>query len=328
MPLMLARPFLLDIDNELNYRFVDATAEAIDRANFLQAENLEFEAASERLIPMVNFRPSMPRRPVNFIFHTAFCGSTLLSRALHHAPEHVSLKEPNVLFRLSEASLSLRSEVLSRHLDQAMSELSQPWTEGGRVLIKPTNSCNRIAERMTAPGDKIVLLYSTLEEFMVSCLKKMPEAHTRLNWMARHLLPGSHLEHMLEVPRNVELNIIEACVLTWYVSLEYFSKLLSSSPADEVMVLRYQTLKQNPISAARSAGLHFGIPEAFLDPALLSGRLRDDAKTAGRPYDPERFRKASNYVYAEFGAAIEQGLRWADEYVAKAIPISNEFKMT
>ncbi len=327
MPLMLARPFLLDIDNELNYRFVDATVEAIDRANFLQAENLEFEPASERRVPMVDFQPSLPRRPVNLLFHTAFCGSTLLSRALHHAPEHVSLKEPKVLFRLSEASLSLRADVLQPHIDRAMAELSRPWSEGGQVLIKPTNSCNRIAERMLAPGDRIVLLYSSLEEFLVSCLKKMPEAAVRLNWMARHLLPGSHLEQALEVPRNVELNIIEACVLTWYVSMEYFSRVLAAAPSDAVLILRYRVLKHDPVAAVCAAGRHFVVPDPLLDPSLLAGRLRDDAKAAGRPYDPERFRSASASVYSEYGSAIEKGLRWADEYVAKAISISTEFEM-
>src|SRR5690349_12255151 len=43
--------------------------------------------------------------PPAFVFHTAFCCSTLLARALDAPPRVVALKEPLALMSLSQASL-------------------------------------------------------------------------------------------------------------------------------------------------------------------------------------------------------------------------------
>lgn len=169
---MIKKAYLLDIDADLNYCFVETTAEAIGHANFLARTQLEFDSASERRIHMGAFTSVHKRLPVNYIFHTAFCGSTLLSRALHNPPHVVSLKEPHVLFRLSEASLRLGDEYLAPHVNNVMAELSQPWTSDGQVVIKPTNSCNIIISNLVMSDDKVLFLYSTLESFLISCLKK------------------------------------------------------------------------------------------------------------------------------------------------------------
>jgi hypothetical protein len=322
------RPFLLDIDKDLNFCFVDVSAEALGETNFITRDNLVFNAGSERKIAMSEFKSKYKRQPATYIFHTAFCGSTLLGRALHSAPEVMVLKEPFVLMDLSNASTMLSSQDLAPFLQNALAELTQPWVEQGHVIIKPTNSCNRIVTdicRQTA-GDRFVFMYSTLEEFLISCLKKMPQAQAQLNLMARHLLPGSALEKACEIPRNVDFNIIEACVLAWHVSLEYFSQAIELLPDDSWMIVKYRDLKREPVAVVRTVGHHCRLPERTLSEAVIGLKLRDDSKSSGKAYDSVKYKQAYDAVYAQYGDAIKQGIRWSESYVSRYARISEVFK--
>jgi hypothetical protein len=311
------RPFLLDVDKAMNFCFVSASPESLGQANFLSRDILDFDSTSEHKIPMAEFRTAHQRKPANYIFHTAFCGSTLLSRALHAPPSSVALKEPHVLFRISEASLKLPDDALRPHLDNVLAEITQPWALGGRVVIKPTNSCNRLAPRMLDAGldDRVLFMYSSLEEFLISCLKKLPEAETRVNWMARHLLPGSALERDCGIPRR-DFNLLEACVLSWCVSLQYFSEAIRSNPMLKFKVLAYRDFMAEPAQRAREVGLHFCIEEALLSPEFLQPRLGDNAKNAGTPFNREQHTTQTEIIRSTYGDAIQDALKWAEESIA------------
>lgn len=322
------RPFLLDIDKQLNFCFVAASANSLGDANFITRKGLRFEPASERKIAMAGYRPTAQRHACNYIFHTAFCGSTMLSRALHAAPEVVALKEPNILLELSVASLHWPQETFRKYLDVALAEITQPWCTEGQVLIKPTNSCNRIVAEIcrNSRDDRFVFMYSSLEEFLVSCLKKMPQAQVQLNLMARHLLPGSALEKACEIPRNIDFNIIEACVLVWYVSLEYFSRAIEMLPEHSWYIVRYRDLKHEPVSVARAVGRHCRFPEAVLTDQALNAKLRNDSKSPDKAYDGLKYQQAYDAVYATYGDAIKQGLEWAEQYVSINARVSSLFE--
>ncbi len=322
------RPFLLDIDKNLNYCFVNVTEENLGHANFLERGVLEFDPNTECKIPMIDYQSSVTRSPASFIFHTAFCGSTLMSRALHSPPDIMALKEPNVLYKLSQASITIGDKVLNQYLDTCLAELSHPWTKNGQVIIKPTNSCNRIISSIVTQdnNDSVLLMYSSLEEFLVSCLKKMPASMTRINWMARHLLPGSDLERNCEIPRDTDFSIIEACVLVWFVSLEYFTKAIESMPNKEWLIIDYATLKRNPVPIIVTVGQHFKLADTHLNEASITEKLRYNSKDAGARFSRAKQQQANAVVQDTYGELIKLGLHWAETYVAKNISISNKFK--
>jgi hypothetical protein len=179
---------------------------------------------------------------------------------------------------------------------------------------------------MNSPDDRFVFMYSSLEEFLVSCLKKMPQAQVQLNLMARHLLPGSALEKACEIPRNIDFSIIEACVLVWYVSLEYFSRAIEMLPKESWVIIRYRDLKREPVSVAREVGRHCRLPEALLTDEMLNIKLRKDSKSPDKAYDGLKYQQAYDAVYATYGDAIKQGLEWAKQYVSVNARVSNLFE--
>lgn len=329
VPMSITRPFLLDIDKDLNFCFVQASANSLGDANFITRRDLAFDPATERKIPMASHRAAAARRPAGYIFHTAFCGSTLLARGLHSPPDAVALKEPNILLELSLASMRWPRGAFAPYLETALAEITQPWTSTGHVIIKPTNSCNRIVTDICSQsrGDRFVFMYSTLEEFLVSCIKKMPQAQRQLNLMAHHLLPGSALEKACGIPRNTDFSIIEACVLVWYVSLEYFSRAIEILPSGSWMTVRYRDLKREPAQIASTVGRHCRLPEAIFAEQELNARLRDDSKSTGNTYDGLKYRQAYDAVYTGYGDAIKQGLNWAESYVSRNAQVAGIFEL-
>jgi hypothetical protein len=85
-----------------------------------------------------------PKRPMHFILHGAFCGSTLLARYLETLPDCLVLKEPSVLFQLSRLQDN----------SPAKAEPS-PWHDRLRVTLA------LLARRY--PSDRAVIVKQTID---------------------------------------------------------------------------------------------------------------------------------------------------------------------
>ena len=113
--------------------------------------------------------------PVHFIFHSAFCCSTLLARALDIEGVSVGLKEPTVLndivgWRHRGGDPQRIGDVLR----DALRLLARPFVPGEAVIIKPSNLLNGLATAMMArrPEARALLLYAPLETYLGSVAKK------------------------------------------------------------------------------------------------------------------------------------------------------------
>lgn len=258
------------------------------------------------------------------LFHTAFCGSTLLSRALQAPPAVVALREPSALLALAMATLrpeAFPPAQIERAARVLLGLLGRPWEPAGRVLIKPTNQVNRILPMLLrlSPASRAVLLYSSLEQFILSCLKKLPEAETRVHWMAQALLPGTQLEKRLGIPVARPFNLVEAVVLTWYAQMEIFALALSADEGDRLRSIDIDVLLAEPQSAVAAAagwlqlqGAHEGLE------ARVVATFSRSAKSQSRAFDSNQRNKENTLVRERFGPLIRQALQWADEVIAPA----------
>src|SRR3546814_18610828 len=96
--------------------------------------------------------------------------------------------------------------------------LGRPWAAQGRVLIKPTNQANRILPLLlrVSPQSRVLLLHSSLEQFIVSCLQKPPAAEQQVRWMALALLPATPFALRLVIPLQHPFNLIESSFFTLF----------------------------------------------------------------------------------------------------------------
>jgi hypothetical protein len=323
-----SRPFLFSLNADGEYVFYPLTADEVARATFLDLKQLHLENATPDRVPVGNFVPPSQTWPPRYLFHTAFCGSTLLSRALNETPRIMALKEPDVLMQISNRSLIVGNANVERLLSDCLAELSRPWAENGAVIIKPTNSVNRLLpEIMRCRPGRTLLLHGGLEDFVVSCLKKMPAAETRVRWMAQHLLQDSDLQKQLGVDPRHPFNVLESCVITWYVQMEYFAKALAADRDDRIRTLDMKTMLADPVRTVVrvSEFLDLGRPDADVE-AAVTREFSRNAKHVERQYsDVDRAREAET-IRKEFSSLITLAMEWAEQNIAPFATIPVQFK--
>lgn len=320
---------------------VHGISDDLSRLTFLRVERSTLTAApflDERLpAPATALRtaaaadiervPGVARVAPNFLFHTAFCCSTLLARCLDLPGTNLSLKEPRVLMDLGNARRMMepaRIGTFQRSLGLAIRLLARPFVEGERVLVKPANVANNILGDILAasPGSRCVFLYSDLAGFLVSILKKGEAGRS----FARHLFNIFALDHAMlraiDHRAAMRLTDLQAAALVWLAQADYVLRALTADPA-RCRSLHCDVFLQRPsetlAAAANFLGLEF--PRAALD-AVASGPLfAHDSKNAERRHDAAARAREAQDMRARHGDSINATLDWARQWNAgRALP--------
>jgi hypothetical protein len=121
--------------------------------------------------------------PTNFIFHTAFCGSTLMAQALDAMFNSLPLREPevlgNVLFFLRSSPGNDKEK--NPWLERVVRLLSRSYDPLQHVVIKANDNANPLMiDLLKWRSDiPVLFMYTPLSEFLVGCLK----ADNRRAWI-------------------------------------------------------------------------------------------------------------------------------------------------
>ena len=116
--------------------------------------------------------------PIHFIFHTAFCCSTLMLKAIDIPGRTLGLKEPDVLINLANRFIRSDDQGNGERLDLVLHLLARPFEAGESIIVKPTNFANRLAMPVleARPDSRAVLLYSDVRPLLRSILKRKPRS--------------------------------------------------------------------------------------------------------------------------------------------------------
>lgn len=323
-------PLAYDYPND-RYRMVRVDERVLSDAAFLdQRLGATWEAAS--WLPAAELAHLASADAPSWLFHTAFCCSTLLARALHSPPSALVLKEPGILLDL--AHLSLREPVPCRLLEERIHDtvglLARPRQADTRVVIKPTNAANRLLPEFLAvmPETRAVLLYGSLENFLMSCVKKLPGAEEPMRWMAGYVLPGTHLEQALGIAGR-RLNFIEACVLTWFAQMEIYALALAHDHMDRLRSLDMQVLLHRPHETVAASAAWLDLTqheERQTWDARVAGVFSRNSKQSDAVYSPEARSKERELIKAHYGELVRAALAWADQAVAPCAVMPSEWK--
>ena len=116
--------------------------------------------------------------PARYIFHTAFCCSTLLSNCLDHAAQTLVMREPLVLPRLATAlrQASAEETVALAAPAQRILYLQRRNYAGEPVVVKPSNFANRVMEQESVSDGgphRWLLMSSSLRSLLLSILSTL-----------------------------------------------------------------------------------------------------------------------------------------------------------
>jgi hypothetical protein len=239
--------------------------------------------------------------PIHFIVHSAFCASTMLVRTLDVAGSAMGLSEPVILndmtgWRKRGAEVQMHARVMNDVLGQ----LSRPWGEGEAVVVKPSNVFNGLAMGALhlRPAARAVLLYSPIEEFLLSVARK--GMWCRL-W-ARELLENLLVEGMVDLgfePRDyLRQTDLQAAAVGWLAQHHLFHRMAKHYGPERIATLDSETLTRDPAASVAGVAAHFALLE------------QDAAAYAGHPAIGRN---------SKSGAAFEHGERQLDQARAREV---------
>jgi hypothetical protein len=250
--------------------------------------------------------------PIHFIFHSAFCASTMLVRALDLPGSAMGISEPVILNDM--AGWRRRGADVRRHgmvMNDVLGQLSRPWGQGEAVVVKPSNVFNGLAMGALAlrPQARALLLYAPIDEFLLSVARK--GMWCRL-W-ARELLEGLLQEGMVDLgfePRDyLRQTDLQVAGVGWLAQHMQFHRIAKRFGQERVAALDSETLTREPAASIAKVAAHFDLSDhdagSYSDhPAITRNSKSGAAFERGeRQMDQQRARET-------FGDEIEKVAEW------------------
>lgn len=208
-----------------------------------------------------------PPAPVHFVFHSAYCCSTLVARAFDRPGWAMALKEPTILNDL--VGWRRRGDPgpdMATVLNDVLTLLARPFGAGEAVVVKPSNVVNGLAAAMLAlrPEARALLLRAPLRTYLASVAKKGIDGRL---WV-RTLLLGLLDDRLVDlgfVDRDyLGLTDLQAAAIGWLAQQALFEGLVRRFGAERVRTLDSETLTADPGAAMSRLAALFGLP---IDPA-------------------------------------------------------------
>jgi hypothetical protein len=262
--------------------------------------------------------------PIHFVFHSAYCCSTLLANACDREGAASSLKEPTILndivgWRHRGAEPARVGEVL----DHMLRLLARPFAAGESSVVKPSNLINALAPAMLAmrPEAGALLLHAPLGVYLGSIAGK--GLWGRL-WV-RDLLMKQLKDGLIDLGFQPEDHLLQTdlqvAAVGWLAQQRLFARLAGQYPGRD-RTLDSETLLARPHEALAAIDRLFGLGRA---PAVLEEtvvRLFRRHSKFGGEFDRED-RLAGQRSAAEIhGEEIEKVTIWAESVAANAgVPV-------
>lgn len=264
---------------------------------------------------------------LSFIFHSAFCGSTLLTRALSRPYMAMGLSEPVLLndlvgFRRRGAE----PRALARLADLSTRLLARPFGPDEAIIVKPSNVVNPLAELLLAlrPVANAVFLYAPLETFLVSVVRKglacrlwvreLLAGYLREGFVALGFKPEDHFLH----------SDLQVAAVGWLAQHAHFQRLANRFGPDRIRSLDADLLNAKPAEALAAAAAHFGLSLSEAEIVeIVSGPTFTRHSKFGQSFTPEN--RAEEYASARVAHRdeIDRVVDWAMQ-VAQGAGISME----
>lgn len=307
------------IRNEESIEFLQMSRELFDITTFHDLPQLEGKVPVAGRLSFAEvigyhreFRVTLPAP--RYVFHHAFCCSTLLVRSLGPPGVVFAYREPASLTELalidlgdrnfvrSEPGIQLLAAIGDLHcrVDPALNELP---------LTKACDCVNGIIEPLleVCPDARAVLLYSDLEPFVMGCLA----SEDRRTW-TKGRLPAFRCWKVPGFTRDAPTRVLsdgETAACLWALHMELFADLARRLP-ERVLSLDCEELLVNPADTANRVARFLGLENGHTrEHAQATARMH--AKTA-IPYSAEKRRADFEAMRPRLRSDLHQARLWCE----------------
>lgn len=257
----------------------------------------------------------LPRQPLHFIFHSAFCASTLLVRLFDIEGVSMGLKEPGGLNDLADVLRRSKRQIdVKPALAALLALYARPMARGETTIVKPSNIANAVIDEVLAmrPDAHALFLYSPLPDFLRSLAAKGLFARI---W-ARKLSQTLDLLPEIDAgfsPQDRWLQTdLQVAALAWLQQHAQFARLARAHGSQRIRTVDSRTMLANlPAAMQGLAGL-FELDPAKLERAAHSPARFEDSKRHDRAFDAEARGSEQAAAQTAYGEEIDKVVAWAE----------------
>jgi hypothetical protein len=302
--------------------FVEVGQDTYRRSSFLD-HRMHRESKQKTVLcdarQLLDLYDRAPGGRAAFIFHVAFCCSTLLARYLELLPDAFVLKEPFIptqLAELNRAPWPSKSGLTSGEATKLCVRLmARTFDQQDIAIVKLNDQCNAIAGALMASSDapRAVFLGVELRSFLLAGLK----TDQRRAWVRRRaeLAAQDVAPSLLADIDPKTLDDAQACAYLWLANGVLLQKLIAEVGRDRLLVVDGESVSDNPQHVVKEVAEWLGLSpsESDLRAAIGDQTAGRYSKDPSHEFSREHRQADLAAVYLKFGSEVESGLRWAAE---------------
>ncbi len=307
-------------------QFLRVNREILFRSAFLDQRMAECDRCDRMWIPLSTLLKEAAgdnpgsladRLSPRFVFHTAFCCSTLLMRSLDAPGRTLALRDPLTLLGLADIKRGFQTLDCDfpAALDFIVGLLARSHDVAEIPLIKPTNVCGNLLRDLQGLQDSTVLVMTgDLEDFVISALKRPQESATRLSWINRRFADAMAMEAEIPVRKDRDgLSWIAfQAALAWMVSRRELCRAFPSIPDSRLAWINAANLIATPAEALLAIRDWFSLPfeDEECERMVTSRVWRFHAKDQNIVYSPDTRSAERKLARRMFADRIDRAMAW------------------
>ncbi len=252
--------------------------------------------------------------PLHFIFHSAYCCSTLLAAAFDLPGIAMGLKEPVLLNDIvGWRHRGAKGADAARLLDQSMHLLARRFGPGEAVVIKPSNVVNPLIPVMLAmrPDARALLLHAPLDAYLASIARKGMWGRLWVRDLLQKLLREGLVDLGIASGDYLGLTDIQVAAVGWLAQQAQFQRLCGQFGA-RLATLDSERLIARPADSLHALATLYGLPvDRPLAESITAGPIfARDAKT-GADFAPGQRREDAQRGLSLHAEEVEKVGQWA-----------------
>jgi hypothetical protein len=260
-----------------------------------------------------------PQAPIHFIFHTAFCCSTLMLKALDVPGRTFGIKEPDVLINLANRFIRSDDSANRERLALILRLLARPFEPGESIIVKPTNFANRLALPIlqACPKSRAILLYSDVRPLLRSILKRGMWGRIwgrRLFWSAA---AWTSLDLGLGEEDAFILTDLQALGLGWLMQMHHFAE-IARQMEDRVILVDSADFLADPAATLKRASSLFGLDldESMIAAVMHGPTFARHSKFSAQNYGQQERAADQDAAEAAHAEELEMVVKWVETVAA------------
>ena len=263
-----------------------------------------------------------PGAPIHFLFHSGYCCSTLLARAVDLPGWAMGLKEPTILNDLvGWRRRGGQGPDMASVLNDVLTLLARPFGDGEAVIVKPSTAINALAPAMLAlrPEARAVLMYAPLRTYLASIAKKGLDGRLWVRTLLTGMLDDNLVRFGFSTRDYLAQTDLQVAALGWLAQQRLYADLVARYGAARVRTLDSDTLLSAPPAATAAMAALFELPEA--GDAIAASPAFSRHSKSGEPFSVAARAAEHRDAAAAHADEIEKVAQWTAA-VAKAADIS------